>query len=134
MKFNDMLSRARITLPPEDENKFYSSAKISLNIHEARVGTSVNHVILNERTFKIPACGGFELCDYLPKDVLRRYFAEDEMAMAENDDDWFKKIEYYMEHETERKEMQQRGTARAIKDHTYHNRVEQIIKLTKLSQ
>ena len=131
MKLNDKISRARISVPPDEEGSLYSSAKICINLHER--GPEAN-VILNERTFKIPACGGFEVCDFVP--ALRRYFTESEMAMATPpfnggswEQDWFKKIDYYMTHEMERERMQERGTARALRDHTYVNRVHQIFEL-----
>lgn len=129
MGVNDLLSKMRITVPVAEENLLYSSAKISLNIHEAREGRTAHHVILNERTFKIPACGGLEICDYNP--ALRRYFAEDEMLMGENDADWHAKIDYCLRHEAERKAMREKGTARAFRDHTYHNRAAQLIALYK---
>lgn len=128
---NRWISGRRLSVPPEEENQLYSSAKICVNIHE-RGEHIKNHVILNERTFKIAACGGFEICDFVPP--LRRYFAEDEMVMADekNGDwvkDWFKKIDYYLKHDAEREEIGKKGTTRALKDHTYKNRVALIFDL-----
>lgn len=132
---NAFVQKLRITVPPEDEPALYSSAKICINIH-SRAEDIKDHVILNERTFKIPACGGFELCDFVPP--LRNYFAEDEMAMAEDKNgdwvkDWFEKIDYYLTHDAERKAIQERGTARALRDHTYINRVRQIFDLLNIN-
>ena len=128
-KLNDIISKQRITVPLEDENKLYSSAKISINIHERREGPTKNHVILNERTFKIPGCGGFEICDYIPpKEVLRRYFREDEVVYAENSKDWFDKIYHYLNHPEEREAIRQKGTKRALADHTYKHRALEILE------
>ena len=118
----------RMTLPPEDENKLYSSAKISLNLHERENGRDYD--LVNQRTFKIPACGGFEICDNVKS--LRNFFTEDELVMAKNGDDWFKKIDYYLTHKEERRAIQEKGTARALRDHTYHNRVKQLLHLLYL--
>jgi len=140
---NAWISKQRLQIPAEDENKLYSSAKICLNIHE-RAEHIKSHVVLNERTFKIPACGGFEICDFVPP--LRRYFAEDEMVMAGQqlkpgevfgmDDlrgdwvkDWFDKIDYYLKHDDERKAIQKRGAERALRDHTYIQRVKKLLSL-----
>lgn len=125
------ISEMRLTIPPEEENQLYSSAKICVNIHE-RGEHIKDHVILNERTFKIPACGGFEICDFVPP--LRRYFMEDEMVMADYRkcdwvEDWFQKIDYYLKHDAERKAIRERGTARALRDHIYSNRVHQIFEI-----
>jgi len=130
---NGWISAKRISVPVDEENQMYSSAKISVNIHE-RGENIKTHVILNERTFKIPACGGFELCDFLPP--LRRYFTEKEVAMADDKHgdwvkDWFEKIEYYIRHDAEREAIRKQGAVRAAKDHTYKNRVEYILSIIK---
>jgi len=131
IKFNSggvFLDNLRIVIAAEDENKLYSSAKICLNFHEREEDKSQPHYILNQRTFKIPACGGFQLCDYVP--ALRRYFSEDEVVMASLDtNDWFKKIEYYLTHDKERIMIQQNGVKKALKEHTYHNRLNQLLTL-----
>ncbi len=122
------LNRLRIQIPPEEENMLYSSAKICLNFHEREEDGSQPHYILNQRTFKIPACGGFQICDYIP--AMRKYFATDEVVMAKiNKNDWFEKIDYFLKHDKEREEIRKRGTKRALKDHTCHNRVKQILEL-----
>lgn len=132
---NDRLSKMRITVPPNEENQLYSSAKVCINLHEKREGFSKNHVILNERTFKIPACGGFEICDFVPpEEVLRRYFKEDEMAYAKDPGDWFAKIDYYLKHDAEREAIRAKGTERALRDHLYTNRVKDIIAMLYPSQ
>ena len=87
---------------------------------------------MNERTFKIPACGGFEICDFVPP--LRRYFNEEEMVMADDKrgnwvDDWFRKIEYYLHHEKEKEAIRCKGITRALRDHMYTNRVRDILSM-----
>src|SRR3989344_5423364 len=130
---SERLQRLRLTIPVDEENQLYSSAKICINIHERGENMrTLRHLILNERTFKIPACGGFEICDFVPP--VRNYFTEEEMVMADdaNGDwiaDWFRKIDYYMHHDEERKKIQSAGTTRALRDHTYRNRVAQLLSL-----
>ena len=109
-------------VPYSEENQAYASARIALNFHEQLPG---GVFLLNGRTFKIPACGGFEICDYVP--LARRYFDEDELVMAESDDDFFRKVDYYMSHDEERVTIQKKGTTRALRDHTYHNRAALIL-------
>lgn len=125
----DICNKYRITIPPEEENQLYSSAKICLNFHEREDDGSQPHYILNQRTFKISACGGFQICDYVP--ALRKYFNEDEVVMAKDKDDWFEKIDYFLAHDDERRRIQIKGTERALKEHTYHNRVDMILNLFK---
>lgn len=127
---NQAVQKLRMSIPPEEENQLYSSAKICLNIHE-RGPEQKNHVFLNERGFKVPACGGFEICD--TNRALRRYFTPDEVVMAEDDDDWFKKIDYYLKHDDERQRIQEAGTRRALRDHTYAARVKKVLTLAGIA-
>lgn len=128
----DILNRRRILIPADEENLLYSSAKISLNFHEREADGSQPHYILNQRTFKIPACGGFQICDEVP--AIRNYFEDNEVVTASYDaKDWFEKIYFYLNNEKERRMIQEKGTRRALKEHTYHNRVELLIKLCRTS-
>ena len=135
-ELSERLQKLRLQVPAEEENQLYSSAKICINIHERGEHIGVlDHLILNERTFKIPACGGFEICDFVPP--VRNYFTEDEMVMADDAHgdwvaDWFKKIDYYLHHPDERKKIQEKGTRRALRDHTYKNRVALLFSLLNI--
>src|SRR5207302_1169071 len=87
-----VIDRIRTSIPPEAERQLYSSAKICLNFHEREDDGSQPHYIVNQRTFKIPACGGFQLCDSVS--AVRKYFREDEVIVASLDrDEWREKIE-----------------------------------------
>lgn len=108
----------------DEERRAYASTKIGINIHESQQRREGGD--FNERTFKILACGTFELCDNI--EVVRRYFAPDELVMA-RDNDWIKTFEYYIENEAERQMVQERGTRKVLAEHTYHNRVEQFERL-----
>jgi spore maturation protein CgeB len=125
----DYFEGLRVQIPSDEENLLYSSAKICLNFHEREDDGSQPHYIVNQRTFKISACGGFQLCDYVP--ALRRYFDEDEVVMARDGAEWRYLIDYYLSHDEERKRIQQQGTKRALRDHLSHNRVDQIMDLYK---
>ncbi len=122
------IDRIRISIPPDAERQLYSSAKISLNFHEREDDGSQPHYIVNQRTFKIPACGGFQICDDVP--AIRKYFGEDEVVLARLDrPEWLEKVEYFLSHESERKGMQRRGTARALREHMSTNRVDTLLAL-----
>ena len=122
----DFVNIKRVTILQEDENKLYASAKICINFH-VRGRDGVDYALVNERAFKIPASGGFEISDYIPS--LRRYFTEDEVVMAENEKDWFDKIDFFLKNDQERLRIQKKGTERALKDHLYHNRVDKIVSM-----
>jgi hypothetical protein len=115
-------------LQPGDEAKIYASSKILVNLHEdyqRKYGGDCN-----ERTFKIPFCGGLEIMDDISS--ARDYFIEGkEIVIAKNKDDWFDKIKYYYDNPKEARLIAQAGQLRAQKDHTYHNRVDMIINLLR---
>lgn len=121
--------RRRIQIPEAEENQLYSSAEISLIFHEREPDGSQPHYVLNQRTFKIPACGGFEICDHGP--ALRKYFEEDEVIMADDARDCLVKVEYYLNHDDEGRIIPANGVAKARKCHTYHQRVERVLSLAR---
>lgn len=124
----DFLKKVRsIKLPMDDERKVYSSSTISLNIHESH--QRLNGKDFNERTFKIIASGGFEICDNVK--VLRKYFNEKELIIGKNTEDWFEKIEFYLKHPEKRISVIKAGKKKILSEHTYNNRVKQIISIYK---
>lgn len=117
----------RMSISIDDERKLYASAKICANIHEYyRDGTTKG--FSNEREFKTTASGGFLVSDYIPG--MERYFElGKEIVAVKSADEWFAKIDYYLNHEVERKKIQEAGTARVLREHTYAHRVEQLLNL-----
>ena len=113
----------------EDEGKIYKSSIISVNIHEdyqREFGGDCN-----ERTFKIPLCGGFEITDDVA--CIKKYFKEDEeIIIAKDKKDWFNKINYYIKNPKKRIDIINRGREKVLREHTYHNRVGQIISIYNL--
>lgn len=111
----------------EDEARVYSSATVCINVHETYQKEFGGDC--NERTFKIPLCGGFEITDDVA--CIHRYFRDDEMVIAKDKIDWFQKIEYYIRNPEKRLPIIEAGRKRVLADHTYHNRVQQIIDIYK---
>lgn len=110
----------------EDERRIYNSSTISINIHEEyqkRFGGDCN-----ERTFKIPLAGGFEISDDVA--CIRKYFKDGkEIVIAGNKKQWFEKIKYYIKHPEKRLPIIQAGRKKVLAEHTYHNRVDQILNI-----
>ena len=109
-----------------DEFDIYKNSIISINVHEnyqKKYGWDCN-----ERTFKIPACGWFEISDNVS--CIYKYFEEwKEIVIAKNQDDWFEKIEYYIKNSDKRNDIILAGQKRVLKDHTYHNRAQQFLDI-----
>lgn len=110
-----------------EEAKIYSSSTVCINVHETYQKEFGGDC--NERTFKIPLCGGFEVTDDVA--CIHRYFKDDEMVIAKDKIDWFQKIEYYISNPEKRLPIIEAGKKRVLADHTYHNRVQQIIDIYK---
>jgi spore maturation protein CgeB len=116
------IDRARITVPPEAERALYSSAAVALNFHEREQDGSQPHYIVNQRTFKIPACGGFQICDEVP--AIRKYFDADEIVMVPLDPGaWMARIEYFLGRAHEREAIRAKGAQRALREHLSTHRV-----------
>jgi spore maturation protein CgeB len=115
----------------DQEGEIYNSSTISINIHEnyqRKYGGDCN-----ERTFKIPYCGGFEISDDVS--CIRKYFnVDEEIVVAENLNDWFEKIDYYIKNPEKRLEIIKKGKERVEKDHTYHNRVGKLLDIYSSSE
>lgn len=116
--------KSRVSIGDDDERRLYSTARISLNFHEREPDNTQPHHIVNQRTFKIAACGGFQIVD--PVKGLRNYFVpgEEVVVAALDPSDWHQKIEYYLANEEERQAIQRRATQRAIAQHMAPNRVD----------
>lgn len=81
--------------------QFYNRARININYHLKLQKQYENEI--NERTFIISACGGFQLVDN-PK-ILSKYYTEKEIAIANDEKEYLKKFEYYLNKPMERHEM-----------------------------
>jgi spore maturation protein CgeB len=123
----------RFSISDDDEKRLYASSRVALNFHEREPDLSQPHHIVNQRTYKIAACGGFQIVD--PVAALPKYFAEDEVITAGfNATEWIQKVDYFLHHEEERKRVQQKATKRALSEHMAHHRVDLLERLLGVSQ
>jgi hypothetical protein len=117
------LQRPKLQL--DDERRIYTSSTISINVHESYQRTYGD---CNERTFKIPLCGGFEVTDDVPS--IRTFFKDgEEIVIARNEKEWFEKIDYYIRNSDQRLPIIEAGRKVVLEHHTYHQRVRQLIEL-----
>lgn len=107
----------------EDKSKAFLAAKIVLNnLHPAVIDG------VNKRTFEIPACGGFQISSY--REATNELFeVGKEIICYQNLNDLKEKIEYYLNpnNEEERLVIAQAGYKRALKEHTYQHRLQQML-------
>jgi spore maturation protein CgeB len=117
----------KLPLTIRDERRLYSSARICLNVHEEQVRRTGSEI--NERVFKILACGGFQLCDNVS--LIRRFFTDSELVMADERSDWENKVQHYLRHPEERRVVAEAGRRKVLAEHTYHHRAKQILDIAR---
>jgi len=101
------ISRGKI--PQEKVPVLYSSAKINLN---CTTQDCVDYDVITLRTLEILACKGFLITDKVPTAEKNM---NDCMIFTDGDDDLINKIEYYLSHEKEKKEIAQNGYEYVVK-------------------
>lgn len=124
-------------------NRLFSSSKINLNIgnstsFDSRYLLSGIRPLVNSfrspknapqikaRNFEIPFFNGFQLTDYVP--FIESYFDPGkEIVLYKDVDDAITTIQYYLEHETKRESIKNLGHERALKEHGYVNRLQDVI-------
>lgn len=117
----------RMAVAPEEERVIYSSSAICINIHEySPNGVSKN--LSNEREFKIPACGGFQVSDTI-LGLDRVFTPGKEIIVVGEISNWIPTVLYYLKHGEERRRIQAQGRARVENEHTYHHRAKQLLNL-----
>ena len=103
-----------------------SASKINLGILSERVGAASSGDLITSRTFHIPAAGGFLLHEKNEESIL--YFKEAyEADFFENVDQLLEKIGYYLENESERNLIAERGLSRANKEHSLDQRAKIVL-------
>ncbi|WP_138496635.1 CgeB family protein [Paenibacillus pinistramenti] len=120
-------------LGPQDTAKVYSSSKIAINLHRAPDDSTVNNntagigaVSPNPRTFEISASGTLQLVDER-SDLARLYTPGVEIETFSTGEELLDKIQYYLTHEQERREIAIRALDRTLREHTYAHRLNEIL-------
>ena len=80
------------------------------------------------RAMDIMGCGGFLLSNY-QEDYLRFFVPGEDFVYYESKRDLMEKIEYYLGHEDERRNIARRGHDKILADHTYEGRLQDIIDI-----
>ncbi|MEE8403842.1 MAG: glycosyltransferase, partial [candidate division Zixibacteria bacterium] len=107
-----------------DSALLYNFAKVLPNFHLESQYDRFDEV--NERTFIIPACGGFELVDNPV--AMKELFDENEMAVASSPQEYKELFEYYLNNPDQRLPFIQNGMRKVWSKYTlFHS-------LTRLSE
>lgn len=109
-------------------NEAYNSAKICLNIHnDAQYLGEKIQMDANNRTFDLAMAGCFQLGN--ASGLVSKYFSSSEVITEDDPQRWIEKIEYYLQHENERKEAAEKARKTALAKHTWHARAEEFIEI-----
>jgi spore maturation protein CgeB len=108
----------------DDKVRATRAAMICLNtLHYAEVNG------LNCRAFEIAGCGGFQLISNVP--VLPEHFEPGiELVAYHSTDELCDQVRYYLDRPQLAREIAERGRVRAHRDHTYEQRLAQILRIT----
>lgn len=120
---------------PAETAEQYNAHKIVINIHRAHDDSTFNRnlynipaVSPNPRTFEIAACGTLLMSDH--RDDLALFYTPGvEIVTYESAQDMADKIDYYLAHEEERRQIALNGLHRTLRDHTYVSRLSQLLDL-----
>lgn len=110
--------------------KIYNASKINLNLHSSTFHEGVNPIgdFVNPRTFEIAACGGFQLVDHR-SELAELFEAGKEIICFKDIDELRTLIIYYLKNPDERKKIASMGQERAIRDHTFENRMREMLSI-----
>ncbi len=108
------------------------SSKINLGLLHERVEGASSGDKITSRTFHIPGTGGFMLHERTEE--IGQYFEEDKEAVLFSDEqELIRKIQFYLEHEAERKAIAKLGHQRALDEHSLDHRAHLLVsKVQKL--
>ncbi|MDD3321946.1 MAG: glycosyltransferase [Paludibacter sp.] len=110
-----------------DTNNIYNASKVCINIHNDRQYAGIDKEMdANNRLFDLAMA---ECCQVSNgEQTIIKYFKKDEIATADDPDEWIQKIDYYLNHEAERKVIAQNARKRALKEHTWDKRADDFIR------
>lgn len=112
----------------EEFMRIVAGTKINLNLHSsnAHEGVDPRCDAINPRVFEIAAAGGFQVCD--PCIGLERHFdLAHELPIYRSLKELRALIEHYLAHPDERAEIATCARERALREHTYERRAEEML-------
>lgn len=128
--FDKLVQEQGRRLTPAEYVKIFNSTQININLHSSteRDSIDVSGDFINPRTFELAACGAFQLVDN--RALLPEVFEPGKDLVTFDDvKDLRDKIEYYLAHPEERKEIAASGRRRALNEHTYDHRIKEMLSI-----
>lgn len=125
---NDQLSDKINVMPgvkSEQLTYIYSTSKININItlHCIETGAS-------QRIFDVMGAGGFLLSNY-QKELVELFIPGEEIVLFHNEQELVELVDYYMEHEEERKRIARNGQKKVLEQYDIHAKLDQMLMQTE---
>jgi glycosyltransferase involved in cell wall biosynthesis len=112
----------------EEKAKAFNAAQIVLNtMHYGEIEG------VNCRLFEAAGCGAFQIADWKPA-LPDLFEPEREIVTFRTQPEFKEKVDYYLAHSEERREIADRAYARAQNDHTYERRLEKMFEILGLDR
>jgi len=128
--FDRMVQEQGRRLSPAEYVKIFSGTDINLNLHSSseRDGVDPFGDFVNPRTFELAAAGAFQLVDH--RELMPEMFkVGTELVTFKTPAEMRDQITYYRDKPEERKQFADAARARVLKDHTYTQRVREMLKV-----
>jgi len=116
---------SRGELADEQFNPTVWGTSVNLTFHEPSQVQGVP-VHVNERIFKLLACGAFVLSDN--NLCLQEYFEPDEIVLCPTPEEMLDKIRHFLDHPEERRRLAEKGHQAVMRRHTYKIRAEKLLR------
>jgi spore maturation protein CgeB len=125
---SDRLKKYIVGMPVEGSSyaKTLQASCINLSIMYGIVYGASQGDETSNRTYEIPACGGFMLHERTPE-VLERYYEDKEIACFSSTEELVEKLRHYLAHPAQREELVRAGHARCVPAYSFDSRMRQVI-------
>ena len=117
-------------LSVSDSALLYNFAKVLPNFHLESQYERFDEV--NERTFIIPACGGFELVDNPA--AIKELFDVNEMAVANSPNEYQEMFEHFLNNPKERLSYIQSGMRKVWKNYTLFHSLSKLVEFLQMQE
>ena len=123
-----VLQRDGARIDTEESVQIFNASAVNLNLHSSTYhdGVDPRGDFVNPRTFELAGTGAFQIVD--ARRLLPPCFtAGSELAVATSVDDMRALTDHYLAHPDERRILAERARARALAEHTYVRRLEDLM-------
>jgi len=128
--FDRMVQENGRRLLPGEYVKIFNATDININLHSSseRDGVDPSGDFVNPRTFELAAAGAFQLVDERSH-LVECFEPGKEVITFKNTRELKDLIGYYLNRPNERQVIADRARARALRDHTYDQRIQDMLSV-----